>query len=95
MRRSLRTELRSTVQPEERNLGPQPIDQLMTDLGIGNHDLVAACADPLTHKAVQRARKGRWLTRNTQRRVVTAINKLLEAKGEAVKPLEELFTYKA
>ena len=67
----------------------------MTDLGIGNHDLVAACADPLTHKAVQRARKGRWLTRNTQRRVVTALNTLLEAKGEAVKPLEELFTYKA
>tara|TARA_R110002049_G_scaffold33947_1_gene111333 strand:+ start:130 stop:381 length:252 start_codon:yes stop_codon:yes gene_type:complete len=82
------------VQPEERNLGPQPLDELMSALEIGNHELVAACADPLTHKAVQRARKGRWLTKNTQRRVATAFNKLLEAKGEPAKTLEELFTYR-
>jgi hypothetical protein len=83
------------VQPKERNLGPQPIDTLMTELGIDNHTLVAASTEPLTHKAAQRARKGRRLTRNTQQRVVTAFNRLLEQRGETSKRTEDLFSYRA
>ena len=82
------------MQPEERNLGPQPIDALMTELGLDNHDIVAASPEPLTHKAIQRARKGRWLTKNTQTRVVTAFNRILEQRGEAPRPINELFTYR-
>jgi hypothetical protein len=80
----------------ERNLGTQPLDALMLEREIGNHDLVATCTAPLTHKAVQRARKGRRLTKNTQRRVIDAFNALVKAKGdERVFKLEELFNYKA
>lgn len=81
---------------EERNLGTQPLDALMLEREIGNHAVVAATKEPLTHKAVQRARKGRKLTKHTQRRVVDAFNALVKANGEErVFKLEELFNYKA
>ena len=54
------------------NFGPQPLDALMTELGIGNHALVAASTDQLTHKQVQKARKGRRLSPKLQRKVAAA-----------------------
>ncbi len=59
---------------EERNLGPQPLDALMTRLGIGNHDLVAVSLEQLTHKQVQKARNGRRLTLNMMQKVARALN---------------------
>lgn len=80
----------------ERNLGPQPLDALMTEHSLDNHDIVAACSEPLTHKAVQRGRKGRRLTTHMQRRITAAMNQTLKLQN---KPLEsewkvsDLFTY--
>ena len=55
-----------------------------------NHALVAASADQLTHKQVQRARKGRRLTRNMQSKVTEAW-RLATGGGETA---AELFTYR-
>lgn len=80
----------------ERNLGVQPVDALLMEHNISNQAIVAATKEPLTHKAVQRARKGRLLTPQTQRRVVVAVNAALKAANiELVCTLADLFTYKA
>jgi hypothetical protein len=79
-----------------RNLGVQPLDALMRERGVENHDLVESCRHSLTHKAVQRARQGRLLTMRTQRHVIEAFNTLVKARGEdAAFTLTQLFTYKA
>jgi len=54
-------------------LGPQPLDTIMEECGLKNHDLVAASKDGLTHKQVQKGRKGRRLTRNIQDKIVSAL----------------------
>lgn len=66
------------------NLGVQPLDALMTQLGLANHDLAEASTEPLTHKTVQRARKGRRLTTPMQLRVVEALNQAATLRGKAV-----------
>ncbi len=45
------------------NYGTQPLDKIMEERGLKNHDLVAVSKDGLTHKQVQKGRKGRRLTR--------------------------------
>lgn len=80
----------------ERNLGPQPLDTILAEHSLGNHDIVAACTEPLTHKAVQRARKGRRLTKHMQRRVTAAVNKAVALQGNEEKrewKVSELFNY--
>ncbi len=80
----------------ERNLGTQPLDALMLQNGVSNHDVVAATAAPLTHKAVQRARKGRLLTQKTQRRVIEAMRKILaQSDPERAYQHSDFFTYEA
>jgi hypothetical protein len=74
------------------NHGIQPIDALLTELGVGNHDLVAASTEQLTHKQVQKARKGRQLSPNLQRKVLNALQKA--AGNERTFSLTELFTYR-
>ncbi|MCA9037267.1 MAG: hypothetical protein KDA91_19160 [Planctomycetaceae bacterium] len=73
----------------ERDLGPQPIADLMKELGIKPHDLVAASTEQITHKMVSRAMKGRWLTRNTMNKVIQAFN---SASGQHRKR-SDLFNY--
>jgi hypothetical protein len=80
----------------ERNLGPQPLDALMTGNGLDNHALVAASPEPLTHKAVQRARKGRRLTPHMKLRIAAAVNRALIANGTPPEKelfVRDLFTY--
>ena len=70
--------------PSERNLGSQPLDALLQQLEIGNHELVEASTEQLTHKQVQKARKGRRLTSNLQRKITRALNaacRLREREG--------------
>ena len=55
-------------------LGPQPLDKIMEDLELKNHDLVAASDAGLTHKQVQKGRKGRRLTRNLQDKIIAALS---------------------
>jgi len=73
----------------ERDLGPQPIAQIMRDHGLKPHDLVAASTEMLTHKMVSRACKGRRLTPNVQSKIGRA---LALATGRAYS-MKDLFTY--
>lgn len=59
---------------EERDMGPQPLDRMMQQWGLGNHDLVDASTEQLTHKQVQRARKGRRLGLKMMQKVTRAFN---------------------
>lgn len=80
----------------ERNMGVQPLDGIMAAHALDNHDLVNACEEPITHKGVQRARKGRRLTPHMQRRVATALNRALTLQGtplERAWMVRDLFTY--
>ncbi|MFD2302682.1 hypothetical protein ACFSYE_05885 [Roseibacillus ishigakijimensis] len=56
------------------DLGPQPLDAMMTAWGLDNHDLVEISTEQLTHKQVQRARKGRRLTLKMMMKVTRAFN---------------------
>lgn len=54
--------------------GLQPLDTLMSDWGLENHQLVETSTEQLTHKQVQRARKGRRLTLKMMMKVTRAFN---------------------
>jgi len=73
----------------ERNLGVQPITQLMAKHNVKPHDLVAASTQQITHKMVARACKGRRLTPNVQAKIRNALN----AATQKQYALLELFTY--
>ncbi len=77
--------IRGRVTPER-----QPLDELMNLLGLNNHDLVAASTEQLTHKMVQKGRKGRPLTRNIQTKILRA----LQTAAQRPFQLEELFNYR-
>lgn len=72
------------------DLGVQPLDRILLENGWTNHTLVAASTEFITHKMVQRARKGRRLTRRTQEKVLRALNGA--SPGRAYQR-EELFNY--
>ena len=73
----------------ERNLGAQPIAQIMAEHGLKARDLVAGSTEQLTYKMVARACKGRRLTPNVQAKLRAALNK---AAGKEY-ALAALFTY--
>ncbi len=56
------------------DLGDQPLDKMMVSWGLENHDLVEVSTEQLTHKQVQRARKGRRLTLKMMQKVTRAFN---------------------
>ena len=58
----------------ERNHGPQRIDDIMLRWGLDNHDLVTASIEQLTHKQVQKARQGRQLTLKMMQKVARTLN---------------------
>ncbi len=59
---------------DSRDRGPQPVDALMEHWGLSNHDMVDASPEQLTHKQVQRARKGRVLTLAMMQKVTRTLN---------------------
>ena len=75
-------------QPEH-NLGPQPIIELLGKHKMTHHDLVAASTEQITHKMVNRACKGRKLSRRVQLKIRNALNTATEENYT----LKELFTY--
>lgn len=78
----------------ERNLGTQPLDAILREHGLDNHDLVELRPVDLSHKAVQRARKGRRLTPRMKLRITEVTNAALSRRGEARKyATRELFNY--
>ena len=64
----------SDYSKDDRDLGAQPLDQMMEDWGLENHDIVAVSTEQLTHKQVQKARKGRRLTLKMMQKVTRAFN---------------------
>ena len=80
-----------TNDPNDRNHGPQPIDEILTGAGLDNHALVAASTEHLTHKEVAKGRKGRQLTPNLIGKITRALNSVLP-REPAWQP-HELFTY--
>ena len=80
----------------ERNMGVQPLDGIMTAHELTNHALVAASTEPMTHKAVQRARKGRRLTKHMKQRMADALNLLIKQQGKEIERpwvVKDLFNY--
>ncbi len=73
----------------ERNLGTQPIAQVMAENNLKANDLVTASGEQITHKMVKRATKGRRLTPHTQSKILTAI---IKATGKNYS-LSDLFNY--
>jgi DNA-binding Xre family transcriptional regulator len=74
------------------NVGVQPLDAIMTEKGIKNHDLVnAAMPGFITHKQVQKARKGRRLTMHMQEKILEALNAFAKPESYAFK---DLFNYR-
>ena len=74
----------------ERDLGEQPLAREMAARNLEPKDLVAASSSQLTHKMVQRAMKGRRLTRNTMDKVVQAFQAAAKVELRA----DELFNYR-
>jgi len=72
-----------------RDLGVQPIADIMAKLNLKPHDLAKASMEQLTHKMVTRACKGRRLTTNAKAKVLTALN-LATVKNYC---LTDLFNY--
>jgi hypothetical protein len=75
-------------------MGVQPIDAVMTEHGLKNHDVMQMNRGGLTHKQVNKARKGRRLTPKIKVRVTTALNAVLKQRGvERQFVPKELFNY--
>ena len=74
----------------KRDLGLQPIAEILTERGLKSHDLVEASTEHITHKMVIRACKGRRLTAKVQKKIVNALNR---ASNESF-TLTDLFNYR-
>ena len=73
----------------DRNLGEQPIAQIMADSNLHAHDLVANSTEQITHKMVCRACKGRRLTSNIKAKIRNALNNSVDKEYS----IKDLFTY--
>jgi len=72
------------------NYGPQQLDEIMTRFDISNSDIVNASTEQLTHKMVQKGRKGRRLTPHIKQKIANALN---ACQKEQVFTIRDLFNY--
>jgi hypothetical protein len=78
----------------EREAGLQPLDAILTQKQLPNSALVEASTEQLTHKQVQKGRKGRKLSLNVQKKILSALNHLEKQQPEGrVYLLSDLFNY--
>lgn len=63
-----------------RDKGEQPLVAVLDAWGLENHDLVEASSTQLTHKQVQRARRGRMLTLSMMQKVTRDLNAAIAAR---------------
>ena len=68
------------MQDATRDHGLQPLDGIMNRWGLTNHQLVQSSEEQLSHKQVQRARKGRQLTLHLMQKVTRTLNGAVLAK---------------
>ena len=85
---------------EERDLGTQPLDAILTGWQLDNHDVVEASPEQLTHKQLVRARNGRRLTLKMMTKVSRTVNfsvwgRLTDEEREQFSEYspKQLFTY--
>jgi len=85
---------------ETRDHGAQPLDGILQRWGLSNAQFVAAASEQLTHKQVQRARKGRQLTLHMMIKLTRILNEVIagglpEEKRKEFTPYlhRDLFTY--
>jgi len=71
-------------------MGLQPLDAVLEELGLKNSDLVKASREQLSHKMAAKGRKGRRLTLNVRMKIVRALNKCQFDQTFAIK---DLFNY--
>ena len=80
------------IEENRMNVGIQPLDAILQEKEIKNHDLVAAMPPGfINHKQVQKARKGRRLTIHMQEKILEALNVACAPEEYAFK---EIFTYR-
>ncbi len=63
-----------------RDHGPQPLDELMASWHLNNHELVENSDEQLSHKQVQKSRKGRQLTLHLMQKMMRALNSTIISK---------------
>jgi hypothetical protein len=68
------------MQDITREHGLQPLDGLLVRWAITNHQLVEASVAQLSHKQVQRARKGRRLTLHLMHKVTRTLNDVIPGR---------------
>jgi len=73
----------------ERDLGEQPIKQIILEYNLKPHDIVAASTEQITHLMIKRASKGRRLTKPVRIKVLNALNKATSKSFG----LSDLFNY--
>jgi len=73
----------------ERDLGEQPIKQIMSQNNLANNDLVSASKKNITYKMLTRACKGRLLTSSVQQKICNSLN---NATGKSFS-VKDLFNY--
>lgn len=76
--------------PDQREFGDQPLQQLLKDWGLSHHLLVESSPEQLTHKQVQRATKGRKLTLKMRQKITRTLN--LATWGRLTDEEREQFT---
>jgi hypothetical protein len=59
--------------------GPQPLEEVMRRFALASADLVNASKEQLSFKMVQKGRKGRRLTPNVQKKILTALRSAIAA----------------
>ena len=72
-----------------RNLGEQPISNIMDEFNLIPHDIVAASTEQITHKMVNKACKGRRLSSNLKTKLRNALNRATKQEFKT----SQLFTY--
>ncbi len=65
----------------------QLFEKILESLSLKNDDLVKVSSEQLTHKQVQKARKGRYITANIKGKIVRALNAVIKEEKYTVKDL--------
>jgi len=73
----------------ERNLGEQPIKNILEEHHISVHDIVVSSTQQITHKMVSKAMKGRRITIPVQIKILKALNHLTQKDYS----ITDLFNY--
>ena len=79
---------------KSRNHGIQPLDALLESFEYSNGALVEASTEQLTHKQVQKARKGRRVTPNIQKKILNALRTMRKDHEDEKYQVSDLFNYR-